>query len=126
MSVKNQGVLAVIIAHNEVEYVKLSVQILLNDLKDTDSEILVIDNYSNDGLGEWLMQQAQVSYVICDEKMEGFGQVLEVVRDQFLGERDLLLSRANYFFTPGSIACMKTALYSREHIAAVGDRKSVV
>lgn len=120
MSVKNQGVLAVIIAHNEIEYVKLSVQILLNDLKDTGSEILVIDNYSNDGLGEWLMQQAQVSYVISDEKMEGFGQVLEVVRDQFLGDRDLLLSRANYFFTPGSIACMVAALHSREHIAAVG------
>lgn len=120
MSIKNQSVLVVIIAHNEIEYVKLSVKILLDDLRDTESEVLVVDNYSNDGLQEWLIQQQQVSYVICDEQMEGFGQVLEVVRDQFLGERDLLLIRANYFFTPGSITYMQDALHSKENIAAVG------
>lgn len=120
MSVKNQNVLAVIIAHNEIEFVKVSIKILLDDLKDTDSEVLVVDNYSSDGLGEWLSQQNKVSYIICDEQMEGFGQVLEVVRDQFLGERDLLLLRANYFVTPGSIVCMEAALHSEENIAAVG------
>ena len=120
MNDRKQSILAVIIAHNEVEYVKLGVQILLGELKAAKSEILVVDNYSDDGLQEWLLQQGQVSYIICDEKMEGYGPILEVVRNQFLGERDLLVLRANYFFTPGSIEYMQTALYSREDIAAVG------
>lgn len=116
----NDGVLAVIIAHNEIEYVKLNVQILSGELQGADSEIVVIDNYSDDGLQQWLMTQKNVSYIVCDDKLEGYGEILKVVGEQFGNGRDLLLLCANCFLTSGSIACMKSALYSREDFAAVG------
>ncbi len=115
-----QGILAVIVAHNELDSVKVNVQILLNELEGTASEIVIVDNCSDDGLQEWLSAQNQVSYIVCDEKPEGYGNILEVVRKQFGNGRDLLLLRANYFFTPGSIALMRAGLYSKEEIAAVG------
>lgn len=120
MSEHSKGILAVIIAHNELELVKLNIQILLGELKDADSEIVVVDNFSKDGLKEWLLAQKNISYLIYKEKMEGYGQILDRVREQFGTQKDLLLLRANYFFTPGSIACMKEALYSSTEIAAVG------
>lgn len=115
----NHDICAVIIAHNEAEYVKLNVQVLLEELKDTASEIVIVDNYSNDGLREWLTAQNQVSYIICDEKLEGYGQILAVVLEQFGKGRDLLLLRANYFFTPGSIGLMSHILHRAKETAAV-------
>lgn len=120
MDNKSQGIVAVIIAHNEMKYVKLNVRILFDELKGSSSEVVIVDNYSDDGLREWLEGQNNVSYIICDEKMEGYGEILRVVVEQFGYGRDLLLLRANYFFTAGSIAYMRSALYSREEIAAVG------
>lgn len=120
MDNRSQGILAVIIAHNEIEYLKLNVKILLDELKGLGGEVVVVDNYSDDGLREWLEVQKNISYIICDEKIEGYGEILKVVAEQFAQGRDLLLLRANYFFTAGSIAYMRSALYGREDFAAVG------
>ncbi len=120
MNGNNQRILAVIIAHNEIEYVKLNVSILSEELKGTDSEIVVVDNYSDDGLREWLTAQEKASYIICDDKLEGFGEILKVVVEQFADGRDLLLLRANYFLAPGSVGAMEEVLHSREKIAAAG------
>ena len=114
------AILAVMVVHNELDFVKLNTQILLDELKDTGSEIVVVDNYSDDGLQEWLVGQERVSYIICDEKIEGYGSILQVVRDQFANGRDILLLWANYFFTPGSIGLMSEALHGDKEIAAVG------
>ena len=59
----NHDILSVIIAHNELEYVKRNVQILLEELKDTASGIVVVDNHSNDGVGEWLSEQNEISSI---------------------------------------------------------------
>lgn len=114
------GILAVITAHNEIEYVKLNVQILRGELRGTNSEIVVVDNFSDDGLRQWLTEQKNVSYIICDDKLEGYGEIIKVVTEQFGNGRDLLLLRANCFLTPGSIALMSAGLYSREDFAAAG------
>ncbi len=114
------GVLAVITAHNEMQYVKLNVQILRGELQGADSEIVVVDNCSDDGLQQWLMTQKNISYIVCDDKLEGYGEILKVVAEQFGNGRDLLLLRANCFLTPGSIACMKAALRGGGDIAVAG------
>lgn len=114
------GILAVITAHNEIKYIKLNVQILREELRGTDSEIVVVDNFSDDGLHQWLEAQKNISYIICDDKLEGYGEIIKVVTEQFGNGRDLLLLRANCFLTPGSIDCMSAALYSHEDVAAVG------
>ena len=116
----NGGLLIVLIAHNEFAYVKLNIEILAQELKKVGGEIVVVDNYSQDGLREWLEGQNIVSYMIADEHLEGYGQILAVVNEQFTDGRDILLVRANYFLTPGSIAYMQSALYESEDIAAVG------
>ena len=72
------GVLAVITAHNEMQYVKLNVQILRGELQGADSEIVVVDNCSDDGLQQWLMTQKNISYIVCDDKLEGYGEILKV------------------------------------------------
>lgn len=116
----NRGLLVVLIAHNELAYVKLNVKILAQELKNTGGEIVVVDNYSDDGLREWLEGQNLASYMIADEELEGYGKVLAIVNEQFADGRDLLLVRANYFLTPGSIAHMQAVLHDSEDIAAVG------
>ncbi len=58
--------------------------------------------------------------MIADEGLEGYGKILGIVNEQFADGRDLLLVRANYFLTPGSVACMQAALHDSEDIAAVG------
>lgn len=115
-----QGVLAVMIAHNELEYIKAGVAALLRELSNTGSEIVIVDNCSNDGLQEWLLQQDKVSYLICDEKIEGYGFLLNMVIKHFGNHRDMLLLRSNYVFVSGSIAYMEAALHSQEDIAAIG------
>lgn len=116
----NCGLLVVLIAHNELAYVKLNVEILLRELKNTDGEIVVVDNHSEDGLREWLEGQNIISYMIADEELEGYGKILGIVNEQFADDRDLLLVRANYFLTPGSLDSMQAALHGSEDIAAAG------
>lgn len=116
----NYDILSVIIAHNELEYVKRNVQILLEELKDTTSGIVVVDNHSSDGLCDWLSVQNGISYIVCDKEVAGYGQILEMVEKQFGCSRDVLLLRANYLLTPGSIVHMARALHSSEKIAAAG------
>lgn len=116
----NRDIRAVIIAHNELEYVRRNVQILLEELKDIEGEIVVVDNHSNDGLLEWLSVQTGISYIVCDKKTEGYGKILEIVGKQFGCGRDVLLLRANYFLAPGSALHLAEALHSNEKIAAAG------
>lgn len=115
----NQGILAVIIAHNECKCVKINVKILLDELKGTGSEVLVVDNHSDDGLQEWLAAQEGISYMLSD-RTEGYGTILQAIRKEFGEQRNLLLLRANYFFTPGSILDMKDVLEQDENLAAAG------
>lgn len=110
----------VIIAHNELEYVRQNVQILREELKDMPGEIVVVDNHSDDGLSDWLSVQMGISYAVCDRETEGYGKILEMVGKQFGCGRDVLLLRANYFFAPGSISRLAAALHSDERIAAAG------
>lgn len=114
-----QSILVVIVAHNECNCVKINLKILMNELKDIDYEIVVIDNCSDDGLKEWLTGKKNISSIITDE-VESYGKILSVVKQEFGENRDVLLLRANYFFTPGSILAMKVALDSMRDIAAVG------
>lgn len=116
----SQGILLVMIAHNELDKVKINTKILREELKEINGEIIVVDNCSEDGLKEWLITEKNISYIIYDEKMMGYGKILGDIRREFGVERDILVLRANYFFTPGSIARMKSILDSNEDIAAVG------
>ena len=116
---KKQGILVVIIAHNEFNCVKINLKILMNELKEIDSEVLVIDNCSKDGLKEWLVEQKNISYIVSDE-VESYGKILSIVRQEFGEKRDVLLLRANYFFTPGSVLAMKAVLDNMRDVAAVG------
>ncbi len=99
------AVLAVMIVHNELDCVKLNTQILFEELKGTGSEIVIVDNCSDDGLSEWLSGQELASYVICDERIEGYGAILRIVTDQFANGRDILLLRANYFLKHHPYEC---------------------
>lgn len=114
------GILVVMIANNELKDVQLNVDILRSELKDTGSEILIVDNCSDDGLKDWLTFQQDVSYVVYDEKLEGYGKILRLVEKEFDNDKDVLIMRANYFLTPGSIGKLKEALDANESIAAVG------
>lgn len=112
------GILAVIVAHNECRSVKINVRILLDELVGTGSEVVVADNCSEDGLKEWLIAQSGISYIVSD-KIEGYGKILSVIRQEFEDSRDILLLRANCFLTPGSISALKAVLDAQEEIAAV-------
>lgn len=56
----------VIVADNEAEYVKLSVKSIRMFADIEELSVIVVDNGSKDGLGEWARTQADITYVYMD------------------------------------------------------------
>lgn len=109
-----------LLAHNESEYVKTSVECLRQFSGDQEINVIIVDNASTDDLGEWASAQEDISYVFMDNGIEKWGSVLNQVIDAFKIEADILIMQSRFFVLPGSIQKMKQILDSDESIAIVG------
>lgn len=75
----NEKIKIIIIAHNEFEMVKVQKENILLFSDCQESDIIIVDNGSDDGLGEWLKQQSTMDYILCDEGIEGYATILNAV-----------------------------------------------
>ena len=88
-----------VIANNQKEYVKLTIQSIRLFGIDNMSVIL-LDNASTDGLSEWAVMQEDLTYVYTDG--------------------DVLIMTGRYLLTPGCIESMLKVLHEEEDVGAVG------
>ncbi|HKM35339.1 MAG TPA: bifunctional glycosyltransferase/class I SAM-dependent methyltransferase [Lachnospiraceae bacterium] len=109
----------IIIAHNEMALVKFQKENILLFSKCSESDIIIVDNGSNDGLSEWLIQQSAMDYILCDEGMEGYASILNAVIDEFVQDEDILIMSPNLFMLPGSMEKLVDLLYTKEQVGAV-------
>lgn len=107
----------VIAAHNTLGKVRICVESIRMFAEETD--IIVIDNASTDGLGEWLSGQEDISWASCEEQ-QSYAKIMNQVMENFTLEENVLLVDANYALTQGCLKKMQEILWSSEKIALTG------
>lgn len=114
-----ENLLTVLIAHNQLELVKQ--QIKMRSLFSTGDigNLVIVDNYSEDGLDEWLKQQENLDYIICDEGLEKYSVILNTVIQEFVTEEDILLLSPQYLPLPKCIENLYDELHEDRNTGAV-------
>ncbi|MCM1215145.1 MAG: bifunctional glycosyltransferase/class I SAM-dependent methyltransferase [Lachnospiraceae bacterium] len=110
----------VIVACNEAEYVKLSVESIRMFADVEDLTVTVVDNGSADGLGDWAKEQPDITYVYMDEGRTPFGKVINQVRAVLQLKGDMLVMRACLALTPQCLSGMLKTLHESADTGAVG------
>ncbi len=110
----------VIVADNEAEYVKLSVKSIRMFADIEELSVIVVDNGSKDGLGEWARTQADITYVYMDEGRMPYGRAVNQVREALRLQGDMLLMRACFMMTPHCLFSMLQTLHENADTGAVG------
>ena len=110
----------VIIAENEAEYVKLSVDSIRMFADVEDLAVTVVDNGSTDGLDEWAKEQTDITYVYMDEGRTPFGKLINQVREALQLKGDMLVMRACFMLTPHCLSNMLKTLQEGTDTGAVG------
>ena len=111
---------AIIIANNEIEYAKLTVEGFRNFADPEDVEVVLVDNHSQDGLREWASGQNDLTYVYIDEGEEKAGFLLSDVTRELDINTDILFMEAHYLLTPFALDRMYGSLYSDDTIGMIG------
>lgn len=109
----------VIIARNQLNAVKSTIESakVFSGLEEV--RIIVVDNGSTDGLGQWLATQQDLDYIICEDAMEGYGVLLNEVVSSFIGEEDLLVLSPGLMVLPGCMEALYDVLEEHEQNGAV-------
>ena len=113
----------VVIAHNQMELLKLHLETIKLFAQCSEKDIIIVDNHSDDGLGEWLCAQTELDYVLCDEKVEGYGTILNTVIQEFVEDEDILIMTPQLMYLPGCKEKLLNLLYSNEHVGAVKGKR---
>lgn len=117
--VENAKTRIVIIARNQLEGVKSTIESakIFSGLEEC--QIIVVDNGSEDGLREWLETRQDFDYMICEAAMEGYAGLLNEVIKHFIKEEDLLVLSPGLMALPGCVEALYDVLKENERIGAV-------
>lgn len=85
----------VFIVHNQFLCMMEQVELLLKQQFDMDVSVVIVDNGSEDGLDQWLCGQNFWNYVICDRPVGNYSQILNIMKEEFVSDRDLLVISPN-------------------------------
>ncbi|MBR2215946.1 MAG: glycosyltransferase family 2 protein [Selenomonadaceae bacterium] len=108
----------IILSYNTIELTKLCLQSIRHFTESGSYELILVDNASTDGSGEWLAAQPDVRLIANRENVgfpKGCNQGMEVA----CGE-DILLLNSDTVVTPRWLEQLKRALYSSPKVGAVG------
>lgn len=111
--------LVIMISHNQRELLQNNINVLklFSEIKDED--IVIVDNASEDGTREWIEEQKNYNYIICDEKIESYAVILNAAIEEFYSGGDVFVLVPNYIPLPGAVQEMISTLHSNENIGAV-------
>lgn len=110
----------IMIAHNQLELVKQGIDILKTFSGIKSADIIVVDNASEDGLDNWLYEQAQMDYLVCDKGVEGYAEILNVAMKEFCPQgEDILVLKPNYIIIADAVQKLLAMLHRETKIGAV-------
>ena len=108
-----------LIANNQYEEVQQTLKSLLSKDIVKGEQIIVVDNGSEDELRHWLKDQTEYSYIQCNEILEGYGEILKVVIDEFITEEDLLLLAPGLTIDCNTISALKGLMRKNKNCGAL-------
>ena len=109
----------VMIAHNQLNEVQIAVKNLKMVGQNILCKLVVVDNGSEDGLGEWLKNQNEFDYILCENEVENYADILNTVIKEFCIDCDLMLLNPSMLFLPGCLETLQKVLYQEESIGVV-------
>lgn len=109
----------IIIAHNQFALLQNEIKALELFGKIQKQDVVIVDNASEDGLRQWLEEQTEWNYLVCDEGIEGYAAIVNAAIREFDIHEDVLILTPNYLPMPRALEEMQRQLYSNEHIGAV-------
>ncbi len=113
----------ILIVHNQLELLKQNIEMLESFVGDVLSNIIIVDNASEDGLSDWLQESNMYNYILCDEGMEGYAIILNTVVKEFQLKNDILVMTPNCILISDALSEMKRVLYKNESTLAVSPSK---
>lgn len=108
-----------IIAHNQLEIIKLQIEIIKAIAHVEDSDFIIVDNCSNDGTADWLIEQNNIDYIICDEKYEKESTIINLVFKEFAKDENVLLIKAGVVVLPRCLEVLSQQMEKNEKIGAI-------
>lgn len=109
-----------VLAHNEKENAIKAVESIRSYEGINELSVILVDNASTDGLGDWARLQEDISYAYMEKGIEAWGSVINQVIDGFEIDSDILIMQSRYILLPKSLERMLECLHSEDKIALVG------
>lgn len=109
----------ILIVHNQLELLQLELESLKQFTDIEEKDIVIADNYSDDGTSEWLQKQKEVNYLLCDEGIEGYSVIVNTAVREFQMTGDILILTPNYMVLPGTVQKLQRALDEDKRNGAV-------
>lgn len=81
--------------------------------------VVLVDNFSSDGLWGWAENQTDISCVFVDEGEMPVGRVINEVMERLELRGDILVIGGHYLFTPRCLSGMQETLYLNDGVGAV-------
>lgn len=109
----------IILTYNHLDYTKECIESIQKYTKKGTYEIILIDNFSTDGTRTYLKTLKNVKVVLNDENVgfpKGCNQGIQLANK----ENDILLLNNDTIVTTNWLENLKTCLYSKDSIGAVG------
>lgn len=114
-----ENISIILVAHNQKDLIINQIN-LLNTLNNISSDsIIIVDNYSSDGLDSFLKAQNKFNYIICDEHIENFSSILNLCISEFILDTDILVIQPECILMPSAINTLRNALDINKKIYAV-------
>lgn len=112
----------VIISRNQFEQTRKCLESIKRFSDIEDSQIVVVDNGSEDGLRHWIKEQ-NYNYIICGEMRESYSVILNEVVEKFITMQDMLIINGELSFLPSCVDALVDGLKADKNIGAVFARK---
>lgn len=113
------AVQVIVVAHNQLELVKLEIKALKLFAGINENDIVIVDNSSGDGLREWLDEVQYPQYLICDQGVESYAVILNTAIREFQLTGDILILSPRHLVLQDTVEEMERVLYSYKRIGAV-------
>lgn len=115
-----QKTIVLLIAHDEKDKLKKSIESIKNCDDIGNISIVVVDNASKDRTEKWLSGQEDIAFATEEEYIDKWGKIVNEAIEYFPLEGDILLLSPGYTIDRFSFWRLKQVLHSKKEIAAVG------
>ena len=109
----------IILSYNKLDMIKECIESIRRNNPSSSYELIIVDNASEDGSKEWLMEQNDIK-LICNTENMGFPYGCNQGIKEADNETDIFLLNNDTIVTPNSIFWLRMGLYSGTRIGATG------